>query len=178
LFIAGLLLYRRNDTFLGSTFCSFGAFNLTRGLLVLCMSLGLSSTVGSEVQGVMMAVFAYIALSLAIGATRNNIVSVLMLACTFIGFLLSAPPYLADALGHPMWQQLGALGSGCPTYPGFSTSLATPDAGALAHPGWRLLAQIGGGFLLAGCACGYYGGTALLVNTAWRRSVLPIGGQP
>lgn len=144
LFIAGLLLYRRNEAFLGSSFCSFGAFNLTRGLLLLCMSFGLSHGVGTEVQGIMMEVFAYIALSLSIGGVRINVVVLLTLSCTFIGFLLSGPPYIADMVGHPGWKQLG---------------------------------QVGGGFLLAGCLFGYYGGSALLVNTAWRRAVLPIGGQ-
>jgi succinate-acetate transporter protein len=143
LFIVGLLLYRRNEAFLGSTFCSFGAFNLTRGILLLCMSFGLSYDVGTAVQGIMMEVFAYIALSLSIGGVRVNVVILLTLSAAFVGFLLSGPAYIADVVGHPGWKQLG---------------------------------QVGGGFLLAGCLFGYYGGSALLVNTAWRREILPIGG--
>jgi succinate-acetate transporter protein len=114
LFIAGLLLYRRNEAFLGSSFCSFGAFNLTRGILLLCMSFGLSHGVGTEVQGIMMEVFAYIALSLSLGGIRINVVVLLTFSCTFVGFLLSGPPFIADMVGHPGWKQLGQVGGGFP----------------------------------------------------------------
>ncbi len=32
-------------------------------------------------------------------------------------------------------------------------------------------------FMLATAAFAYYGGTAVIVNTAWRRVVLPVGGM-
>jgi hypothetical protein len=50
-------------------------------------------------------------------------------------------------------------------------------ADMVGHPGRKQLGQVGSGFLLTGCLFGYYGGGALLVNTAWRCEILPIGGQ-
>jgi uncharacterized protein len=179
LFIAGLMLYRRNDTFFGSTFCSFGAFHLSRGILVLSIGLGLPSTAATEVQGVMMEVFAYIALSLAIGALRFDLVMVLMLSLTSIGCLLSGPAYLAQTVSFAGWQHMTIGANGLSAHADFRTIPAVMAYGAdvVSHSGWRRAAQVGGGFLLAGCAFGYYGGTALLVNTAWRRVVVPLGGK-
>jgi len=43
--------------------------------------------------------------------------------------------------------------------------------------GFALLGRIGGFFMIASAAFAFYGGSANLVNTAWRRMALPIGGQ-
>lgn len=41
-----------------------------------------------------------------------------------------------------------------------------------------IVGQIGGWFLVATAVFAYYGGMAMTVNTAWRRTVLPVGGAP
>lgn len=146
LFIAGLFLFRRNNTFLASAFCSFGAFNFTRGVLLACEAHGLlpAGSAATILQGVLVEVFAYIALSLLLGAVRINVVMCLVLICTFAGYGLSGLPFVTDHLGQQPWSLVGKIG------------------------GWALLGS---------SAFAYYGGTALLVNTAWRDVVLPIGGQ-
>jgi len=139
-FIAGLFLYRRNNNFLATAFCSFGAFNTARGALLLCASQGLLPA-GAPVdlmQGIMLEVFAYISISLLLGAVQMNVVLVLMLSCTAVGFALSGVSFLTTA----------------------------GEAG-----------RVGGYFLLATAAFAYYGGSAVLVNTAWRRVLLPLGGM-
>lgn len=50
-------------------------------------------------------------------------------------------------------------------------------ANSVGHGVLGVLGQVGGGFLVATGACAYYGGMALTVNTAWQRTVLPLGGN-
>lgn len=148
LFIAGLFLYRRNNTFLASTFCSFSAFNLSRGVLFLAQAEGLlpQDATADFLQGCLIESFAYVAFSLFLGSLRMNVVAMLATGCTAVGFALSGLPFLTGALGD-------------------------------SASGWAQAGGIGGYFLLAAGFFAYYGGTALLVNTAWQRVVLPIGGQ-
>lgn len=145
-FVAGLLLFRRNNSYLATVACSFGAFNLTRSVLLLAQNRGIvpPGGVGFVLEGCLMESFAYIALSLFIGTLRENVVAVLILICTFTGFALGGLPFLTNQTSSEVW----------------------------AHAG-----HIGGYFLFGSGFFAYYGGTALLVNTAWRRIVLPIGGQ-
>jgi succinate-acetate transporter protein len=155
LFIAGLFLYRRNNTFFGSSFCSFAALNISRAVLIILQNRGVLPSDGTAniLQGCLMESFAYIALSLLIGAIRMNVVVVLVLACTFFGYLLSGLPFITTHFS----QEVGA--------------------GLSQGGGWAEAGRIGGYFLFAAGFFAYYGGTALLVNTAWRREVLPIGGR-
>lgn len=44
--------------------------------------------------------------------------------------------------------------------------------------GWDVIGYIGGWFLFASAILAYYAGTALVVNSTWKRPVLPIGGEP
>jgi uncharacterized protein len=143
LFIAGLLLFRRNNNLLASSFCSFASLNLVRGALLMCATHGFLPP-GAPVdlmEGILFAVFAYLALSLFIGALNLNAVLSLTLLCTAAGFGLAAA---------------SLLGGG---------------------EGFAFAGKIGGYFMLAAAAFAFYGGTAILVNTAWRRMALPIGGQ-
>lgn len=139
-FVAGLFLYRRNNTFLASTFCSFGALDLTRGSLLLALAGGLLSqnTADNLLQGYFMEAFAYVSLSLFFGSLRINVIASLMTGLAGLGYL---------------------------------------SAGLKMLMGWLLAGQIGGALLLAAGIAAFYGGTAVLVNTAWHRAVLPIGGQ-
>jgi succinate-acetate transporter protein len=79
LFIVGLSLFRRNNNFLASSFCSFGAVNLARGALLLCASQGFLPAAApvNLMQGMMFEVFAYISISLLLGAFQMNVVLVL-----------------------------------------------------------------------------------------------------
>lgn len=144
LFIAGLFLYRRNDNFLGSMFCSFAALNMSRAVLVILAHGGVlpSGDAAAIVEGALMESFAYIALSLFAAALRMNWALLLVLFCTVIGYALGGLPFItADMAG-----------------------------------GWLEAGRIGGYFLFAAGLFAYYAGTAVVVNTAFRRTVLPLGG--
>lgn len=51
-------------------------------------------------------------------------------------------------------------------------------ADAARAPGWSVIESIGGWFLCASALVAYYTGMALVVNSTWNRTVLPIGGEP
>jgi len=54
-----------------------------------------------------------------------------------------------------------------------------PDlANSVGRGAYGLVGNIGGWFLVASSVCAYYAGTAFLVNSTWKRTVLPVGGQP
>jgi succinate-acetate transporter protein len=146
LITAAFFLFRRNNSFLGSTFCSFGGFNLTRGLLLLCESRGWlpSGATANCVQGIMFEIFTYVALSLLVGAIRVNMVLILILASVAIGFCLTGIPLITNGMGQNPWEFIG---------------------------------HVGGYFMLAASGFAYYGGSAMVVNTAWQRNVLPLGGE-
>ncbi|WP_423957929.1 GPR1/FUN34/YaaH family transporter [Bradyrhizobium sp.] len=139
-FIAGLFLYRRNNAFLASAFCSLGALNLTRGLLLLVEAGGLlpQGRASDLLQGCMLESFGYVALSLSIAAWRINVVAMLMTGFAGLGYLLAGLSLLA---------------------------------------GWTQTGRIGGYLMIASALAAFYGGTAVAVNTAWQREVLPILGE-
>jgi succinate-acetate transporter protein len=144
LLIAGLFLFRRNDNFLGSSFCSFAALNMSRAVLLILVHHGVLPAGGAAdvVEGALVESFAYIALSLFVAATRMNVVLMLTLSCTFFGYALGGLPFVTGNMGG----------------------------------GWAEAGRIGGYFLFAAGFFAYYGGTAVVVNTAFRRIVLPLGG--
>lgn len=53
-----------------------------------------------------------------------------------------------------------------------------PDLANNGGDGFGIIGNIGGWFLVASALCAYYAGMAMAVNSAWRRTVMPIGGQP
>lgn len=103
-----------------------------------------SGATADVLQGCLLESFAYIALSLLFGAARMNVVMVLVLGCTFLGYALAGLYFLIHQMGGNAWSYAG---------------------------------EIGGYFMFAAGFFAYYGGTAILVNTAWRRVLLPIGGE-
>jgi uncharacterized protein len=108
LFIAGLLLFRRNNNLLASSFCSFASLNLARGALLLSVSRGLlppNAPVG-PMEGILFEVFAYLSLTLLIGALKLNVALVLTLACTAIGFALAGFSLLAGP-GNAFFNEAG-----------------------------------------------------------------------
>ena len=49
-------------------------------------------------------------------------------------------------------------------------------ANAVGQGGWNIVSIIGGCFLLASALMAYYGGLALVVNSTWKRTALPLIG--
>ncbi|HJU16030.1 MAG TPA: GPR1/FUN34/YaaH family transporter [Stellaceae bacterium] len=107
----------------------------------------------------------------AIGATASS--QILM------GFLLESFCFIAIALafaaietnlGVLAFLVLLAIGYGCAGIPYLANSVG---AG-----GWGVVGNIGGWFLCASAFCAYYTGMAMVVNSTWKRAVLPIWGRP
>lgn len=46
------------------------------------------------------------------------------------------------------------------------------------QPGWMVVQAVGGWFLVASAALAFYTGMALVVNSTWHRTMLPLGGEP
>lgn len=53
-----------------------------------------------------------------------------------------------------------------------------PNVVGSAAKGKTLIGVLGGWFLVASALFAYYMGAALVVNSNWGRTVLPIGGEP
>ncbi len=51
-------------------------------------------------------------------------------------------------------------------------------ADAVGQPGWMVVQALGGWFLVASAALAFYTGMALVVNSTWHRTLLPLGGEP
>lgn len=126
----GPVFARRSEDTVHGLYCA------SRGMLPA------NAPVGS-MQGILFEVFAYLSLTLMIGAFKLNAALVLTLACTAIGFGLAGVAVLV----HP------------------------------ANGFWDEIGRIGGDFMIASAAFAFYGGSAIIVNTAWRRTLVPIGGQ-
>jgi succinate-acetate transporter protein len=60
---------------------------------------------------------------------------------------------------------------------GYALSGIPNLANAVGQPGWSIVSTIGGCFLIASALCAYYAGMALVVNSTWKRSILPLGGK-
>jgi hypothetical protein len=54
-----------------------------------------------------------------------------------------------------------------------------PDlTNAIGNRGLGLIGNVGGWFLIASAFFTYYTGMALVVNSSWKRTILPVGGEP
>jgi uncharacterized protein len=53
-----------------------------------------------------------------------------------------------------------------------------PNVTGAAGHGTTLIGSLGGWFLVASAFFAYYTGMALVVNSSWQRTILPIGGEP
>ncbi len=51
-------------------------------------------------------------------------------------------------------------------------------ADSVDQPGWMIIQALGGWFLVASAALAFYTGMALVVNSTWHRTLLPLGGEP
>ncbi len=96
-----------------------------------------------------------------------------------MGFLLELFGFIAFALTIAALRTNAALVIVLGTLAVGYVLSGIPDvAGAAGTPGWSVVQSIGGWFLIASAFFAYYTGMALVVNSTWNRTVLPIGGEP
>jgi len=95
------------------------------------------------------------------------------------GFLFESFAFIAAALALAaartnvaMVCVLGTLAVGY-CLSGIPDLIGSANAG-----GFGIVGNIGGWFLVASAACAYYTGAAFVINSAWNRTALPIGGEP
>lgn len=106
----------------------------------------------------------------AVPTTGNVIVFEGMILVSF-GFIALALAVAALRTNFAMVAVLGTLA--------FGYSLAgIPDlANQAGIGGWGIVGAIGGCFLIASAFFAYYTGMAMVVNSAWKQTVLPLGGE-
>jgi uncharacterized protein len=97
----------------------------------------------------------------------------------FLGFLLESFAFMAFALTIAALPTnaaavlvLGTLAIG------YALSGIPYLAHSVGHTGWAVVQRIGGWFLVASAFFAYYTGAAIVVNSVWNRTVLPLGGEP
>jgi succinate-acetate transporter protein len=136
-FIAGLVAFRKGNTFAGTAFGSYGANNTLIATYYLFQSAGVfpSNADTKLLIGIELFCFAYISLVLAIAASRVNL--------EFVGILLALVP-------------------------GFGL-VAVANVG-----GPSSIGDVGGYFLILSAGFAFYGASALVVNSAFQRPVLPL----
>jgi succinate-acetate transporter protein len=147
-FIAGLFAYRRAHALLATAFCCLGAFNVTSGLTFVVLASG----------------------SLAPQVASNTVV--------FQGFLMMSFGFITLSLA------LAALRANMATFAVFALlCVGYVLAGipwlvnSVGAGGWGIIGNIGGWFLVASAFFAYYTGAALVVNSTWKRTLLPIFGE-
>jgi succinate-acetate transporter protein len=95
------------------------------------------------------------------------------------GFLLESFAFisltLAVAATKSNWALVAVLGT---LAIGYCLSGIPDLANASGVSGWAIVKEIGGWFLVASAFFAYYTGAALVINSSWRRTLLPIGGEP
>jgi uncharacterized protein len=139
-FIAGLVAFRKGNTFAGTAFCSYGANNTLIATYYLLTGTG---TIGGSsndklLLGIELFCFAYISLVLGIAATKVNL--------EFVGVL---------------WALV----------PGFALAAVTNVGGPMS------IGNIGGYFLILSAGLAFYGASALVINSAFQRTVLPLASR-
>jgi succinate-acetate transporter protein len=146
-FIAGLYAFRRANALAGTAFTSFGAFNVTAGFVFLLQALRLLSTTGPAL----------------------NLVGFLLLSFGFIaiGLTLAALNTNAGLVATLASLAIGYVMTGIAAASGY---FGLP--GALGEVG-----HVGGYALIFSAGMAYYTGLALILNSSWRRVVLPIWGR-
>ena len=136
-FIAGVVAYRKGNTFAATAFCSFGANNVVVSTFFLFQSAGVfaKNTDTMRLLGIDLIAFAYIAFVLMIAAARFNAVFVLVLLALFPGYGLAG---------------VGDVGN-------FTT-----------------VGNVGGWFLIISAGLAFYAAGALVLNSCYSRTVLPM----
>lgn len=97
----------------------------------------------------------------------------------FMGFLLLSFAFIATALCLAAMRTNAALVIVLGTLAIGYCLVGIPNvANAVGQPGWAGVGNIGGWFLCASAFFAYYTGAAIIVNSTWKRNLLPLGGQP
>lgn len=100
-------------------------------------------------------------------------------AAVLQGFVLESFAFIALALTLAALRANMAVVSVLLTLAvGYALSGIPNLANAVGQPGWGTISAIGGWFLVASALLAYYTGMAMVVNSTWKRTVLPIGGEP
>ena len=151
-FIAGLYAYRRVNALLANAFCCFGSFNAVLGLTVLVQTAGVvpGGQGTNLILGFFFESFGFIAFALGLGAMRANFATVGVLITLAVGYVLGGIPFLDG----------------------------TFSAAATGNNAISIVGLIGACFLFVSSLLAYYAGAAMLVNSTWKRSLLPILGEP
>jgi len=136
-FIAGMVAYRKGNTFAATAFCSFGANNVVVATFFLFRSIGVFGDTKNTMLllGIDLICFGYIAFMLMVAATRVNAAFVLLLLALFPGYALAG---------------INDVGAG----KGFG--------------------EVGGWFLIIAAGLAFYCAGALVLNSTFNRTVLPM----
>lgn len=95
------------------------------------------------------------------------------------GFLLESFGFIALALCIAALRTNMALVAVLATLAvGYALAGIPNLANAVGSDGWGIIGSIGGWFLVASAFFAYYTGMAMVVNSAWKRTALPIWGEP
>ena len=95
------------------------------------------------------------------------------------GFLLESFGFIAFALTMAALRTNAALVIVLGTLSvGYFLSGIPNLANAVGTPGWSVVQSIGAWFLVASAFFAFYTGMALVVNSTWNATVLPLGGEP
>jgi succinate-acetate transporter protein len=136
-FVAGMVAYRKGNTFAATAFCSFGANNVVVSTFFLFRGIGVFGDTKNTMLllGIDLICFGYIAFMLMIAATRVNAAFVLLLLALFPGYALAG----INDVGAPK---------------GFG--------------------EVGGWFLIISAGLAFYCAGALVLNSTFNRTVLPM----
>jgi succinate-acetate transporter protein len=146
-FIAGLFTFRRTNMLNANTFCSYGAYNMVVGFMLLLEASGFlpRGDGTATILGWFNISFGFISLALMIAGMKRN------------------------------WAMVGVLfGLTCGyTLIGISQFYVGPEGATTANG----VAVAGGALLFLAAFCAYYVAMALAVNSTWKRPLLPLFGE-
>lgn len=136
-FIAGLIAYRKGNTFAATAMCCFGANNVVVAAFYLFIGAGVFPKNAETLRmlGIDLIAFGYIALILMFAAFRYNVALVLTLLALWPGYALVG---------------IGNVGGG------------------------TVVAQVGAWFLIVSAGFAFYTAGALALNSAFRRTIMPL----
>jgi succinate-acetate transporter protein len=174
-FIAGLFAYRRANVLSSTAFCCFGAFNVILGIFFL-MAVGTMLGTGGAALGLGAAATGA-ATGTAPGAAASGAAGGASAAMVVMGFVLESFAFIALSLtlAAARMNVVFSIFLGLLTI-GYCLSGIPFLAGAVGTPGWGIVGSIGGWFLVASALFAFYAGAALVVNSMWERTLLPLGG--
>lgn len=171
-FIAGLFAYRRANVLASTAFCCFGSFNAILGIFFL-MAVGTILGTGGAALGLGTAAAGTAPGAAAAGAAGGASAAMVVMGFVFESFAFIA---LALTLAAARMNIMFSVWLGLLTI-GYCLAGIPFLAGAVGTPGWSIVGSIGGWFMVASALFAFYAGAALVVNSMWERTLLPLGGR-